>query len=123
MNLHVSSYLYARLPGNIQIQHISYSTLKKVVENSSINPQGCVVTILQCLAACNLVNSPCEVHLSWLLYYLARPQIVVAIDDLQKILHDFVVSMNYPYKPLDPIHVLESLCTFDIISRYINSVI
>ena len=44
---------------------------------------------------------------------------MVGVDHLKKILNDFVATMNYTDKPLDPINVLESLCSFDMISRYI----
>ena len=53
-----------------------------------------MVTVLQSLASCNLVDSPGGVDLSWLLYYLARPQIVVEMDHIRNKLNDLVATIN-----------------------------
>ena len=45
---------------------------------------------------------------------LSRSQILVGMNDLKNILHEFVVKVNYPYQPLNPINVQESLFFFNV---------
>ena len=106
---------HARKPtNNVAIYILFY---KKGVVHSTSDPRGCVVTVLQCLATCNLVDSPVGNDLSWLLYYLARPQIAVGMDHIKNRLNHLMTKINYPAEPLDPVEILKSICSFDIMSR------
>ncbi len=107
---------HARKPtNNVAI----YNSLfyKKGVEHSITDPWGCMVMVLQCLATFNLVDSPVGNDLSLLLYYLARPQIAVGMDHIKNRLNHLMAKINYPAEPLDPVKILKSICSFDIMSR------
>ena len=73
---------------------------------------------LAMFSSCNLVDSLGGVNLSWLLYYLARPQIVVEMDHIKNKLNDFLATINLE-EPFDPVKILQQIYFFDIMSRYL----
>ena len=73
-----------------------------------------MLSLLQCLATCNLVDSPGPSELSWLLYYLARPQIKMPIECMETKLISFMERVEIFG---EPINILERISSSDIMSR------
>ena len=69
---------------------------------------------MQCLATCNLVDSPGSSELSWLLYYLARPQIKMQIECMETKLISFMQLIEIVG---EPINILERISSSDIMIR------